>query len=248
MVGYVPNTTESVLRCSYSMDSTSDSTGNASVGPIWIDSSTANTMSNLTLGSTAPGGTWLTDNTYTTDLTWTTGDGIILNPVIIGGCGHSLTMTDGAENKAQTLLSRVIGFAAFRGYLRKGFVSYRGKSGKIYQIFPGYGETQVWQNGQPVERLCLIFKNSSLPPTDSVIMRLLMLENDEEGFRKLANVHAFNPNRERYTDPVAERGRILRMAADKKAGVLLPKAIWLHPSGQLTIRADTVQQFTIRVA
>lgn len=151
---------------------------------------------------------------------------------------------EGPNEKANSLLSRMIGEKAFRGYLRNGFVSYRGKSGKIYQVFPGYGETQVWDKGQPVERLCLIFKDSKLPPTDSVIMRLLMLEHDEEEFRKLANVHAFRPNRTRYTDPVVERGRILRMAKNKNAG----GALFMQPNTQLMISADTAQQYTIRVA
>ena len=93
------------------------------------------------------------------------------------------------EEKARRLLQRLIGFQRFARYIRDGFVTYRGKSGKVYQIFPGMAHMRVWMNGQRVEDLCLCIRDYDIPPTDSIVMRLLMLEHSEEEFRAQANVH-----------------------------------------------------------
>lgn len=154
-----------------------------------------------------------------------------------------LRMAEGPEEKARGLLRRMVGEQAFRGYIRNGFISYRAKSGKIYQIFPGWGHSKVWKDGQPIEQLCVIFQDGNLPPTDSIIMRLLMLEHDEEGFRQMSNISGFNPSRERYTEPVIEPGRILRMAEAKKNGTVLQP----FGTGGCFTAGDT-GDFTIRVA
>ncbi len=129
---------------------------------------------------------------------------------------NPLRVVNGPEERARVLLHRMIGAAAFRGYLRNGFVTYQGRSRRIYQVFPGYGMCNVWKNGEPVEKLCLVFQDGQLPPTDSVIMRLFMLEYDEAEFCRLAIKHPFNPPRARYTDPVVETGRIVRMVERKR--------------------------------
>ena len=84
-------------------------------------------------------------------------------------------------------LHRVIGDDKFRNFMRNGFVTVRGKSGKSYQIFPGHGVTTVWFCGKMVEKLCVIMAGN-FPPTDSLIMRYLLILNNEDQFRSLANV------------------------------------------------------------
>lgn len=138
----------------------------------------------------------------------------------IGRSGRQcLRIEEGPEEKARRLLLRIAGPEAFRSYLKNGFLSYRARSGKVYQIFPGIDVTKVWDKGEPVEKLCVVFARNELPPTDSVIMRLLMLENSEEEFRSIAVVSSFTPPR-KEPKPVVERGRILRMQKDgwKKDG------------------------------
>ena len=92
------------------------------------------------------------------------------------------------EARARHLLQRLIGFQRYARYIRDGFISHRGASGRVYQIFPGDSHMRVWFKGQRVEDLCLCIEDHSLPPTDSVVMRLLMLEHSEIEFREKANI------------------------------------------------------------
>jgi hypothetical protein len=98
-----------------------------------------------------------------------------------------------SEKKAREALLSLIGAERFRRYLKNGFVSIRGRSGKIYQIFPGHKHTKVWLNGTHIEDQCVILVDHSLPPSDSVIMRMLMILDSEEEFRQVANVTRRNP-------------------------------------------------------
>jgi hypothetical protein len=95
---------------------------------------------------------------------------------------------DVREQRARETLRRVLGELKFRDFLRKGFVSVRAKSGLIYQIFPGHGITAVFDKAVMVERLCVVLKGD-FPPTDSIIMRYLLILNNEEQFRGLAVKH-----------------------------------------------------------
>lgn len=120
-------------------------------------------------------------------------------PRRIGGIYHtdrrrrqSLRPCAPNEERARQLLQRLVGFRRFARYIRDGFLAHQGKSGKVYQIFPGYTHMKVWVKGRHVESLCLYIKDGDVPPTDDVVMRLLMLEHSEEGFRRQANVW---PNR-----------------------------------------------------
>ena len=96
---------------------------------------------------------------------------------------------DEREGRARETLRRVIGTDAFRRFLKHGFVSVRGKSGLVYQIFPGHGITNVYDHGKHVDRLCVVL-SGRFPPTDSLIMRYLLILNDERDFRKQAIQHA----------------------------------------------------------
>jgi len=101
--------------------------------------------------------------------------------------GLSIPLKD-PEKRARETLKEIIGEQRFNRYLKHGFLTLKGQSGLIYQIFPGQQMTQAWKNGQLLERLCVVFVDSSLPPTDSVIMRMLSILDSEEEFRKRANV------------------------------------------------------------
>jgi hypothetical protein len=92
------------------------------------------------------------------------------------------------EIRARETLRRVIGEDKFRNFLKKGFVSVKGKSGKAYQIFPANGITNVYQGSIMVERLCVVL-SGNFPPTDSIIMRYLLILNNEQHFRNLAIKH-----------------------------------------------------------
>jgi hypothetical protein len=89
---------------------------------------------------------------------------------------------------ARETLRKILGENDYRTFLRNGFVSVRPKSGLVYQIFPSHNITNVYQDGVKIERLCVVLKGD-FPPTDSLIMRYLLILNDEQGFRKLAIQH-----------------------------------------------------------
>ena len=95
------------------------------------------------------------------------------------------------EIRARETLRRVIGDDKFRDFLKKGFISVQGKSGKVYQIFPGHGMTNVYLNGEKIEKLCVVMKGN-FPPTDSLIMRYLLILNCEKDFRNKSIVHRFS--------------------------------------------------------
>ena len=48
--------------------------------------------------------------------------------------------------------------------------------------------SNVYRDGQKVERLCVVLKGD-FPPTDSIIMRYLIILNDENRFRQYAIKH-----------------------------------------------------------
>lgn len=101
---------------------------------------------------------------------------------------HLRLDVDEREMRARQTLRRVVGEDNFRNFLTNGFVTVRAKSGKSYQIFPGYDMTCVFEKGRMVERLCVVL-SGNFPPTDSVIMRYLMILNNEKQFKELAIAH-----------------------------------------------------------
>jgi hypothetical protein len=62
------------------------------------------------------------------------------------------------------------------------------KSGLIYQIFPGHDFTKVYNRGIMVDRYCVVLQGG-FPPTDSLIMRYLLILNNEEMFKSYAVKH-----------------------------------------------------------
>lgn len=96
--------------------------------------------------------------------------------------------TDIREQRARETLRRVIGDDKFTNFIKHGFISVKARSGLVYQIFTGHGITHVFNQGNLVERLCVVL-NGGFPPTDSLIMRYLLILNNESQFRKLAVKH-----------------------------------------------------------
>ncbi len=96
--------------------------------------------------------------------------------------------TDVREMRARETLRRVLGEDKFRNFIRRGSVSVQAKSGLVYQIFPGHDFTKVYDRGKLVEQLCVVLQGE-FPPTDSLIMRYLMILNNEQQFRGYANKH-----------------------------------------------------------
>jgi len=99
---------------------------------------------------------------------------------------------DDREFRARETLRRMIGDGAFLRFLRKGFVSVRAKSGRVYQIFPGHKSTVCWENGKPIKSMCVILQGG-FAPTDELIMRYILITTDEEDFWKRGNVWAAYP-------------------------------------------------------
>ncbi len=95
---------------------------------------------------------------------------------------------DVREDRARATLRCVLGEIQFRQFLKNGFITVRAKSGLLYQVYPGHGMTAVFDKGKMVDKLCIVL-SGNFPPTDSVIMRYLMILNDEQAFRKLAIAH-----------------------------------------------------------
>lgn len=90
------------------------------------------------------------------------------------------------EMRARETLRTVLGEDRYRSYLRNGFISVRAASGKIYQIHPGHTFTRVFDNGNLVEELCIVL-SGDFCPTDSVLMRVMLVQTDEAKFRSIAN-------------------------------------------------------------
>lgn len=110
------------------------------------------------------------------------------SPLIVSNKKPLVATTDIREMRARETLKRVIGEDKFRSFLKTGFISVKSKSGLVYQIFPSSHFTCVYKQGIMIERLCVVL-NGGFPPTDSLIMRFLLILNDEQQFRSLANVH-----------------------------------------------------------
>lgn len=110
---------------------------------------------------------------------------------------------DVREERARQTLRRIIGEQAFRKFVRDGFITVVPKSGLTYLIYPGHGITKVYDKGIMVDRLCVVLKGN-FPPTDSILMRYLLILNDEGEFSKYAVKHAVLKSSRKLVLPAAE--------------------------------------------
>jgi hypothetical protein len=96
--------------------------------------------------------------------------------------------TDLREIRARETLQRVIGEDKYKSFLRKGFISVQAKSGLVYQMYPGHDFTKVYDRGRMIDRYCVVLQGG-FPPTDSLIMRYLLILNNEDMFKSYAIKH-----------------------------------------------------------
>ena len=104
---------------------------------------------------------------------------------------------DVREERARATLRRVVGDDKFRAFQCRGFISVKGKDGYNYQLFPGHGITHVFDQGKLIEKLCVVFPGN-FTPTDSLIMRYLMILNDPKGFWDKAIKHGAHDSRGKF--------------------------------------------------
>ena len=100
---------------------------------------------------------------------------------------HPLTKSEEREIRARETLRRMVGADQYQRYLRQGFITIRSKvTGLTYQLY-GQGGVKVWKNGQKIESWCVLL-TGGVPSTDQLIMRYLLVVNNPEKLRKMANV------------------------------------------------------------
>ena len=116
---------------------------------------------------------------------------------------HLSVAMDIREKRARQTLRRIIGDQAFKKFLRDGFMTVVPKSGLTYRIFPGHGVTEVFDRGIMVDRLCVVLQGD-FPPTDSLLMRYLLILNDEGEFSEYAVKHHVSQNRTKLIFPDTE--------------------------------------------
>lgn len=82
------------------------------------------------------------------------------------------------EERARKTLCNIIGKREFREYIRKGFVTVMGCSGRSYQVFAGNSHTRVFERGKNIKNLCAVFgdpnpANRPVNPYEAILRRTL---------------------------------------------------------------------------
>jgi len=94
------------------------------------------------------------------------------------------------ELVALQLLRRMVPHEVFRKYLKHGFVTVQGPSGLTYQIERGKHHIKVWKQGQLVSELCVYLRDHTIPPTDEVVAKMVIVECcDEIDIWRRANIY-----------------------------------------------------------
>lgn len=128
--------------------------------------------------------------------------------------GHAF---DNREVRARETLRRVIGEDKYNRFLKQGWVSVKARSGLVYRIYPGHGITEVYDKGTVKERLCVVLKGN-FPPTDSVIIRYLLILNNEQMFRGKAIKHSVPGGQYQRVQMQPEERSIIEIARDIRKG------------------------------
>ena len=138
--------------------------------------------------------------------------------LIIKSHSDILKPPDTREKRARDTLRRMIGEKEWRRLCVRGFISVEAQSGRIYCISPGHTLADVWENGKLIDKLCVQL-SGGYTPTDSLIMRYLIIRNDEQLFISKAIKHYGNSpshiTRVQKPDhrPLVEAIKHLRLAA-----------------------------------
>jgi hypothetical protein len=106
--------------------------------------------------------------------------------IIVKSRSQELRDIQDNEWVAMQTLREMITETAYRRYLKDGFISVCGQSGKVYQIFRNRSHQKVYLKGELIEEICVRLKGD-VPPTDNVIAFKTMIEVDEESFAMLGN-------------------------------------------------------------
>lgn len=98
---------------------------------------------------------------------------------------------DASKNEivALHLLRSMVDADVFKKYLKHGFITIKGPSGLTYQIQRKSHIVKVWNNGTLLSTLCVYVDNTyGIPPTDDVVAKMLICQNDETGIWRRANI------------------------------------------------------------
>jgi hypothetical protein len=106
--------------------------------------------------------------------------------VIVKSRAQEISKIPSNEWMAIQTLRDMITETEYRKYLKDGFISIKGQSGKIYKISKHGWHTKVFLKGDLIEEICVRLKGD-VPPTDNVIAFKTMIETDEEYFASLGN-------------------------------------------------------------
>jgi len=102
---------------------------------------------------------------------------------------NKLTIIDAAENRAIETLREEISEFEFRRYIKRGFITVVGSSGRVYQIFRDRQHIKAYWQGQLIEELCIYIPDGNVPVTDKLIAFKTMIDINEDEFRKYSNVY-----------------------------------------------------------
>lgn len=93
------------------------------------------------------------------------------------------------EVVALHLLRKMISQDAFRNYLRRGIVSVTGPSGLVYAVVRRSHLVEVYRKGKLLSTLCVYLKDKTMPPTDEVVAKMIIIECNEHDIWRRANIN-----------------------------------------------------------
>lgn len=100
------------------------------------------------------------------------------------------------ELVAATLVQNVFDPEHFEEFCHKNYVTIKGSDGNTYRISRRtHALIEVWdENKKPKARLCVVFKDPGMPPSDEVVMKYLMVKHNLEALWQVSNRFDFRDN------------------------------------------------------
>ena len=104
------------------------------------------------------------------------------------------TINVSAKRRAHLLLCAVLTEHEYIQLIISNCVDVRspGNPRRVYRIPARPGQVTVYEDGQPVERLCLL-PVRSLPDDDLIVLHKLLIQADEQGYLRTANHFPVRP-------------------------------------------------------
>lgn len=106
--------------------------------------------------------------------------------IIVKSRAQEISKIPSNEWTAMQTLRSMITETEYRKYVKDGFISIKGQSGKVYKVSKNSWHTKVFLKGDLIEEICVRLKGD-MPPTDNVIAFKTIIETDEEYFASLGN-------------------------------------------------------------